>query len=314
MRARLGRLLVGVLALGTVATTTAAAAHTDPYAPPGPLPPLSASTLTQRYAGTRTDIRKALVTARRLGDAGRIRSLSAMLAPGRTFLSFDARGTGRAVEVIGDLTTAQRIAVVVPGADGDLGNYGSWKFVGGGARAVYDQARRTDPGTRLAVVAWLGYNPPSTLSTAILTDGRARHAAPLLRTLVTGLRRTDPAAPIGLLCHSYGTVVCAEAAHGLPISALALYGSPGTTFSSVKGLRTHATVWAGRKSGDWTGWVPSVRFLGIGFGADPTSEGFGAHRFDAGSGAHSEYLKPGTRSLAALTMIALGRNPETTRG
>lgn len=311
---RLGRVLTAGLALAAAGGTTTAAARTDPYAPPGTLPALSAATLDARFAATRASIRAALGTAARVGDLGRVRNLSALLAPGRTFLSFDARGGGQAVEVIGELPHAERIAVVVPGADGNLENYDSWKFAGGGARALHDEAGHLSPQVRLAVVAWLGYDSPSTLSPDVLTDGRAKRAAVELRRLVAGLRRTRPAAPISLLCHSYGTVVCGKAAAGLPISELAFYGSPGTTFPSAKALHTSATVWAGRKSGDWVGHVPNVRLLGlVGFGADPTSKAFGARDFEAGPGTHSGYFKPGSRSLRDLALIALGREAEVPR-
>jgi hypothetical protein len=59
-------------------------------------------------------------------------------------------------------------------------------------------------------------------------------------------------------------------------------------------------------------YVPNVRFAGLGFGADPVSSGFGALRFDAGTGPHSGYLKPGSRALRNLALIALGRDAEVT--
>jgi hypothetical protein len=307
------RTIAGALALATVCTTTTAAAATrpEPYAAPGPLPALTA--LDARYAAARTSIGQALATARQLDDGTRVRTLSAFLRPGRTFLSFDARGSGTAVEVFGDLRTADRIAIVVPGADGTIGNFDSWKFAGGGARALYTQARATAPGTRLAVIAWLGYHAPSMLSTDVLTTARAKSAAPALRSLVTGLHALAPRAGLGLLCHSYGTVVCAQSAHGLPIDELALFGSPGVAVRSASALRTKATVWSGRKSADWIGLVPHIRLFGVGFGTNPTSPRFGARIFNAGGGTHSEYLKPGTRSLRRLTLIALARNAQVTR-
>ncbi|GAB3891348.1 hypothetical protein GCM10027612_37060 [Microbispora bryophytorum subsp. camponoti] len=44
--------------------------------------------------------------------------------PDRHFLSFDGRDGGRAAEVFGDLATADRIAVVVPGSGTGLDTYG----------------------------------------------------------------------------------------------------------------------------------------------------------------------------------------------
>jgi len=308
MRIRLRRTTAIALALAAVSFSTAAAASPpDPYAAPAALPALAPDHLDTRYAATRASISQALTTARRMDDSAKARALSGLLRPGRTFLSFDARGRGEAVEVIGDLRTATRIAIVVPGADNTLTDYDSWKFAGGGARSLYDNAPR---GSRLAVIAWLGYRAPAMLSTAALTTGRADEATPALRALVADLHRIVPSAHLGLLCHSYGTVVCARAVHGLPIDELALYGSPGVAARDVAALHTRATVWAGRKSTDWIAWVPHIRLFDVGFGIDPVTPRFGARIFDAGHGTHSEYLKPGTKSLAQLTHIALGQNQE----
>jgi hypothetical protein len=292
------------LALASVSLVTVALPLTSagPYAAPAALPALSPQTLTARYAAVRHEIERAAATSRRVHGT----SLSAFLNPARRFLSFDARGSGRAVEVDGDLATADRVAVVVPGADNDLGNFDSWKFAGGAARALYNEARAIDPGTRVAVVAWLGYDSPSVLSRTVLSAGRAERAAKDLRTFVHGLKSVN-AAPVDLLCHSYGSVICAKAANGLPVADIAMVGSPGTTVGKATDLRTPARVWAARATGDWTQYVPNISFLGLGFGQDPTSVAYGAQVFDAGSGTHSEYFKPGSLALRNLSLIALGR-------
>jgi hypothetical protein len=291
------------LASMSLATSVLPVTSAGPYAAPAPLPAMAPQTLTARYTAVRHEIERADATARRVHGP----ALSALLNPSRTFLSFDARGTGRAVEVDGDLATADRVAVVVPGADNKLGDFDSWKFAGGAARALYLQARATDPGTKLAVVAWLGYDSPSTLSRTVLSAGRAERAAKDLRTFVHGLKSVNAAAPVDLLCHSYGTVVCAKAAPGLPVADIALVGSPGTTVAKAADLRTSARILAARSTGDWMGYVPNISFLGLGFGQDPTSLAYGATVFDAGSGTHSEYFKPGSPALRNLSLIALGR-------
>jgi Alpha/beta hydrolase len=307
---RRNRGLAGMAALTVVCSTAADMTMPDPYEPPGTLPALSARTLDARYASVRHDIGRALRTAREKDDGDRARTLSAFLAPGRHFLSFDARGRGQAVEVLGDLAAADRVAVVVPGADGSLTGYDSWKFVGGGARSLYARARRIAPGTRLAVIAWLGYDSPRTLSTGVLTTGRATSAARGLRRFVAEIRHVNGTAGLSLLCHSYGSVACAKAARHVHAQDIALFGSPGTGLERVSDLRTDARVWAGRAGGDWITLVPHVRFLGVGHGTDPVSPGFGARVFDAGSGRHSGYLKPGSTPLRNLALIALGRPQE----
>ncbi|MFC5181586.1 alpha/beta hydrolase [Actinomadura harenae] len=313
----IGRRSAAAVAVLAVAGSTAAAGRVpDPYAAPGPLPGLTAGTLTARYAAVHDQIETARTTAERAHDGGRARALARFLSPGRSFLSFDARGSGRAVEVLGDLARADRVAVVVPGADGLLTNFDSWKWAGGGARSLAERARQEAPGTRLAVIAWLGYASPSTLSADILTDGRARPAATALRGLVTDVHRLNARAGIALLCHSYGSVVCGRAgkAGPLPVDEVALFGSPGTTADSARQIFPSAQVWAGRSHADWTRFLPHARLFGVGFGRDPLSPAFGARRFDAGGGQHSAYLKPDSTPLANLTRIALHQDAEVTHG
>lgn len=313
---RVRKAAAAALFLAVTASTSAAADHAGVYAAPHAVPELSSATLGARFQAARREIGRALATARRFHDEDRTSVLSAFRTAGRRFLAFDPRGGGRAVEVIGDLEHADRIAVVVPGADNTLTNYDDPKFVGGDSRALYRQAHARAPGARFAVIAWLGYDPPSTLSTGVLAAGSAEAGAPELERLVTGVHRVNGNARFALLCHSYGSVVCAEAARplaSLPVDDIALYGSPGTTADSAADLGTPARVWAGRSKGDWTRYVPNVRFAGLGFGADPVSPGFGAVRFDAGTGPHSGYLKPGSLALRNLALIALGRVGEVTR-
>ncbi|MEU9017294.1 alpha/beta hydrolase [Actinomadura sp. NPDC048394] len=309
--------------------TTAGTGHADPYAAPAAVPSMAASTLDVRFATERRSIEEALRTARSVGDDGRARALGAFLAPGRRFLYFDPRGRGRAIEVVGDLAHARRVAVLVPGADTTLTAFDRrggkpWSTPGGGARAVYARARSitADPG--LAVVAWLGYAAPKTFSGDVLTDQRAGEGAGELLDFLAGMRRVNPAARVALLCHSYGSVVCGRAALGhhtgrtaaawRQVSDIALYGSPGTTAWSAADLSRTARVWAGRGATDWMEDVPHVRILGLGLGPDPVSRGFGARVFAAGSGGHSDYLAPGSLPLRNLTEIALGDAPAVVRG
>ena len=161
------------------------------------------------------------------------------------------------------------------------------------------------PGERLAVIAWLGHPAPAMLSPAVMTSGDAGQGAQALRPLVTALARHGDR--VALLCHSYGSVVCGLAAPHLPVTDIAVFGSPGMDASSVASLDTRARVWAGRESGDSIRFVPHIRLFGLGFGADPMSPGFGARVFATGDSGHSGYLDPGSVSLRNLTSIAAGR-------
>src|SRR5689334_21561574 len=96
----LSRCLVAVAVVIAVWVTTLGAGRVNMHAKPDALPALSVSTLAARYKANRRAIGGALKTARRIPDFTMARSLSRLLTPGRQFLSFDARGTGRTVEVL----------------------------------------------------------------------------------------------------------------------------------------------------------------------------------------------------------------------
>jgi len=291
-------------------TLTAAVSPSPPADPPVSLPALTPRALSARYAASARTVARAARTAARSGDPGRARALGVL--GHEHLLAFDARGQGEVVEVLGNLATARRVAILVPGSDTSLATFASRGTASpaGGARALATQARRLDPGARLAVIAWLGYRTPSLLSLSVLTSGNAGQGAQALRPLVTGLARHGDR--VALLCHSYGSVVCGLAAPHLPVTDIAVYGSPGMDAATAASLHTTARVWAGREAGDWIGNVPHVHLLGVGFGTDPASPSFGARRFGCGSTGHSSYLQPGSQSLRNLAYIALGEPQKVT--
>ncbi|MGW6740288.1 alpha/beta hydrolase [Streptomyces sp. NPDC055025] len=281
-----------------------AAAQLAPLPAGASAPAVLAAALDARYAANRVGIRAAERMAAGHGDRRRAAALHTMADAGRHFLSFDGRDGGRTAEVFGDLADAERIAVLVPGSDTGLDRYERFRA---GALAL-----RRKLGGGAAVIAWLGYKTPGTVSPEALTPGRAHDAAPRLRDFLGELSVAKPAARTTLLCHSYGSVVCALAAPAARTAGIVLYGSPGTGADSVGDLHTTATVWAGRGAHDWIAGIPHARlqlpFATLGFGPDPVSKAFGAHIFDAGAGGHSDYLKPGSVSLRNLALIVSGRH------
>ncbi|MFD3979668.1 alpha/beta hydrolase [Streptomyces griseus] len=309
--ARRFRALLAALVTFAVAVPVSGAARPAAVPAPapsvhGPLRDADPTALARRYAVSRQDILAAERAAAEHGDLRRAASLREMAEPGRRFLAFDGRDGGRSTEVVGDLSAARRVAVLVPGAGVGLDAY--WRLRRD-ARALHREL-----GADAAVVAWLGYRTPAAVGPAALTAGRADEAAPGLRALVDGVRAMLPGARISLLCHSYGSVVCARSARGTAADALVLYGSPGVGAPDAAALRTGARVWAGRSGGDWIARVPHVRvrvpFVAtVGFGTDPVADRFGAGVFDAGDGGHSDYLLPGSRSLTNLARIAAGAEP-----
>jgi hypothetical protein len=302
---------VAAVAAATVFATTAALSPAAPSDPMQPLPALTSRSLAARYATDSAAIARAASSAWRSGDPALARALDALR--GRHFLSFDPRGPGEVIEVLGDLATATRVAILVPGSDTSLATFDSQGTASpaGAAAALAAQAHRLDQGAHLAVVAWLGYRTPATLSPGVLNSGDAGQGASALRPLVTGLARHGD--HVALLCHSYGAVVCGLAAPHLPVTDIAVFGSPGMDVSSVRQLDSGARVWAGRGAGDWIRYVPHVRLLGLGFGPDPTAPAFGARRFGCGTGGHSGYFRPGGIALRNLAYIALGDPAGVTR-
>jgi hypothetical protein len=310
-------LLASLITAAVVVPLSAATRPEIPAPAPAALAPVTAATLDEAYAANRANAVAAARMAAAHGDGERAAADRAMADPARSFLTFDGRGSGRATEVFGDLADADRVAVLVPGSDTSLDTYDRFRA---GALALQERlTREARHGIRTAVVAWLGYETPGTVSTTVTTTARAEEAAPRLREFIRQLRGiTGERAGVSLLCHSYGSVVCGRAASGLDVDDIALVGSPGTGADSAAGLRTGARVWAARGADDWVANVPHVKadLLGttVGFGTDPVSPSFGARVFAAGDGGHSDYFRPGTTSLANLTRIVLGETPEATHG
>ncbi|MGW0812400.1 alpha/beta hydrolase [Streptomyces viridiviolaceus] len=311
-RAGLAALITGAVVL----PLSGAARPAIPAPAPAALAAPTAGTLDAAYAANRANAAEASRMAAAHGDHHRAAADRSLADPARNLLAFDGRGAGLATEVLGDLARADRVAVLVPGSDTGLDTYGRFRAA---ALALHRRLAEEAPeGTGTAVVAWLGYETPGTVSTTVATTGRADRAAPRLRALVAGLRGiTGPHARVALLCHSYGSVVCARAADGLDVADIALLGSPGTGADSAADLHTGARVWAARGADDWVEHVPhlSAGLFGttVGFGTDPVSPAFGARVFDAGDGGHSDYFEPGSRSLTNLARIALGETTEVTR-
>jgi pimeloyl-ACP methyl ester carboxylesterase len=259
----------------------------------------------------------------------------------RQFLLFDPRGDGLVAEVFGDLSTADRIAVLVPGVDTRGTNFVTG--LGGVAeRAPATQAANlyqtltnqpaTDQpatgtggqaagqvgggGARVAVVAWLGYFTPHGVGRDAAREELARAGAVALDRFLGTLTHQRPSAGITLIGHSYGSVVIGLAAPHLPrqVTDLVAIGSPGMGVDSAADLHTAARVWAGLSPADWIRWVPGVEFLGVGHDTQPADPSFGARPFaTTGVTNHDRYLSPGTASLTNIAAITLDHDNEVTR-
>jgi Alpha/beta hydrolase len=308
---KLRRTVLIAAAATVMLATTAAMFPASPVERLQPLPALTSSALAARYTADARQLALATRSARQVGEAGLTRTLTAM--SGRQLLDFNPRGQGLAVEVVGNLATAARVVILVPGSDTTLATFDSRATASpqGGALALAAEVRRLHAGARLAIIAWLGYAAPHTLSPAVLTSGDAERGARALRPFVETLARSGR--QVALICHSYGSVVCGLAAPHLPVTDIAFIGSPGTDTASVQALRTKARVWAGLGASDWIGLVPHVHLFGLGFGQNPMAPGYGARIFACGHGGHSAYFRPGGIALRNLAYIALGDASGVTR-
>ncbi|MFD6873580.1 MULTISPECIES: alpha/beta hydrolase [unclassified Streptomyces] len=131
-------LLAGLVAAAVVFPVSAAA---SPQAPaPSPAVLADSATAQERYAANLDNLVEAARRAQDAGHVTRSAKLRAMAgapapapygAPGQAgpagFLAFDGRGRGRAVEVLGDLDTADRTAVLAPGSDTTLDTYARFR-------------------------------------------------------------------------------------------------------------------------------------------------------------------------------------------
>jgi pimeloyl-ACP methyl ester carboxylesterase len=240
---------------------------------------------------------------------------------GRQFLAFDPRGNGRVVEVFGDLGSADRIAVLVPGVSTTANNFNTGlddvrdRAPAVQARALYDATRVAAPGQHVAVIAWLGYDAPQGVGRTAAREELARAGATALDRFAADLALMRPKARVTLIGHSYGSVVTGLAAAGLPsqVKDLVAVGSPGMGVSRAADLHTTAHVWAGQSAQDWIDWVPAFQVWGAGHGTLPTTPGFGDSVFGTnGVVDHDHYLAPGTQSLGNIVSIVLGRDASVT--
>jgi pimeloyl-ACP methyl ester carboxylesterase len=211
--------------------------------------------------------------------------------PTGRFLAYDPAGDGRAIEVLGDLATARKVVVLVPGVDSTLSNFDTG--LGGVIRrAPAHQARMLKERLPddVAVVAWLGYDPPEGAFPEALRADRAVAGA---RELERFLAIVPPQATMVLIGHSYGSVVIAHTHLGEQVTDVVALGSPG-----MGALETKARVWKGLAETDWIRRVPNLRIGGLGHGGFPD----GTRELPTdGVAGHDYYLEPGSVTLGAIT-------------
>lgn len=215
---------------------------------------------------------------------------------------------GRVVLALGDLDTADAVALLVPGVlttpRDDLG------AMVGDARDVAAEAGAADPARTVATVAWLGYRTPQTLQ-AMTGRAASIEGGRILATALDGLSAARdaagrPPARTTVVAHSYGTVVVDEAADRpgpLATDAVVLLGSPGMAGDAV--ALEAAEVYAAGPLGDpiaQSGW----------FGMPAGAPAFGATELPTETWAgHSDYYAPEGPTLRAIGEVVVGaREPD----
>lgn len=234
--------------------------------------------------------------------------LAAVATPDAQILAFRPGPPGDLVQgtmsqVVGDLTAATHIGIVVPGVGSDLATFGSG--VATAASAVLAAATAHDPSAQVAVVAHLGYDPPeSSLSLTAARDDRAVASIAANVAFGEGIATTNPQAHVTLIGHSYGSLASAEWVRGgMPVDQIVLVGSPGAGVDTAAALGVEE-VYVATAPDDPIDHLPAVVH-----GPDPTDDDFGAIEFGTGTASgHSGYTDPGTESLSNLGAIVLDRD------
>ena len=250
-----------------------------------------------------------LVDVSRRLDGHALEQRSASLAPvDRVTVWIDPTGDGRLVERLGP-ADASVVVVLVPGVGTDLADRAAMRRDAGRIRATVAAVHQRDRGDAdVAVVSWLGYDPPDHLWGG-LRRGPATAGARRLVDDVAALRSSG-AARVVVVGHSYGAVLAAIAgADGLDADELVLVGSPGLGVDRVDQLRLRpsARVWAAAAPGDPVVWLARA---GLVHGPDPLAV---ARRLPTSRHGHGAYLDDPVL-LGALGTLAAGGDPTISPG
>jgi hypothetical protein len=209
----------------------------------------------------------------------------------------------RVVLGLGDLDTAEAVALLVPGMGNSPGD--DLGRLTAAATDVGAAARAATPGIAVATAVWLGYRPPGIGPGMVLRTAAVRGGAALAGAL-DGLAAAraaagTPPARTTVLAHSYGTLVLDEAADApgpLAADAVVLLGSPGMEDDAAS-LEVPAVFDAGGND-------DLISMLGW-FGRGPGEEEYGSTGLpEDPSTGHSDYYDPDRPTLAAIGEVVAG--------
>jgi hypothetical protein len=234
-----------------------------------------------------------------------LRGDSAATGDPRQFLAFSAApGDHRLVEVVGNLETAERVVIHVPGMNTDLGEYADGGH--GNATNLYRELDAVSS-DNVVVISFMDYNVPDDVLEAASGGGAESGVAPL-RALVADLHELGLTNDqLVVVAHSYGSVVTGHTMQdGLDVGTVVTVGSPGMADGADDRSDLGSpgvTLWSAAADNDAVAWAPV-------HGEDPSADGFGANGFDiGGASGHSEYFDREGRSLSNIARIAAGLPP-----
>ena len=225
-------------------------------------------------------------------DAQRRASLP---TPDRSVVRVDTVGDGRWVTRTG-AADADVVVVLVPGVGTDVSDRAE---LDRDARRVWERLAVASGEVRVAVVSWLGYDPPDRVVEGWLRGPATVGGADLAADVATW--RRGGATRVVVVGHSYGALVASSAAAaGMRPDELVLLGAPGLGVHEVADLHLGpgAGLWAGAADGDAVsllaraGWVHGPDPLGV------------AARLPTSLAGHGRYLDDPVL-LHALVELAL---------
>ncbi|MFI1400156.1 alpha/beta hydrolase [Streptomyces sp. NPDC020681] len=245
--------------------------------------------------------------------------------PEAYLLSFDEKGTGRAIIANGNPDTATNTAVYVPGTTSKL------ESIGGDINRMTEMWREANaqaPGETTSTITWLGYDAPQSIVPEAMEKDWAYNGSPKLNNFMDGLETAQGGADKShttIIGHSYGSTVVGDASNKGDLSAddIVVAGSPGMMVGEAKDLDVpKGHVWseaagddlvpAGGKLAGLGGYKWGVQYWnGIPYDAGyiqvvPSDETFGAHRMDVDTSGHSDYWNRGSQSLKNQAAVVVG--------
>jgi hypothetical protein len=237
-------------------------------------------------------------------------------------LGVNNQGDGQAIVSVGNPDTARHTAVVVPGVSTNLDGMGGQIQRATQIQVAADRLTFDADGD-VAVVAWLGYDPPQMNETVITAAGshRAEAGAGSLDRFADGLRASHDSTPshITALGHSYGSVVVGNAAsdgHHLAVDDIVTAGSPGMDVNRAGDLNVGARhVWAGSATDDpIASPATAIPYVGTGVaggtelahGVGPQHPEFGGNVYHVDTQGHSGYWDDNSQSLQNQARVIVG--------